>query len=78
MVTYESDITKYTTISILGQGYSGAAIVCLSKHDPSGTMVAIKKINMDKAKEEANLIQVCMCAMQILSLLYYFCLSLKI
>lgn len=58
MVTFESDISKYTTVSILGQGYNGAAIVYLAKHNPSSKMVAIKKINVDKAKEEASLIEV--------------------
>lgn len=58
MVTYETNISKYVTFSVLGQGYCGAAVVYLAKHNPSNTMVAIKKINMDRAKEEANLIQV--------------------
>lgn len=42
----------------MGQGYDGAAVVYLAKHLPSNIMVAIKKINVDKAKEEAHLIQV--------------------
>lgn len=58
MVTYETNISKYVTFSVLGQGYNSAAVVYLAKHNPSNTMVAIKKINMDRAKEEANLIQV--------------------
>lgn len=55
---FEPDIEKYNTISIMGQGYDGAAIVYLAKHLPSNKMVAVKKINIDKAKEEAQLIQV--------------------
>lgn len=58
MVTYETNISKYVTFSVLGQGYCGAAVVYLAKHNPSSTMVAIKKINMDRAKEEASLVQV--------------------
>lgn len=58
MVTYETNISKYVTFSVLGQGYSGAAVIYLAKHKPSNTMVALKKINMDRAKEEANLVQV--------------------
>lgn len=58
MVGFEADILKYNIVSIMGQGYDGAAVVYLAKHLPSNKMVAIKKINMDKAKEEAHLIQV--------------------
>lgn len=55
---YETNISKYVTFSIMGQGYCGAAVIYLAKHNPSSTMVAIKKINMDRAKEEASLVQV--------------------
>lgn len=59
MVTFESDISKYNMISLLGQGYDGAASVYLAKHVCSGKMVAVKKINVDKAIDEADLVQVC-------------------
>lgn len=58
MVVFEPDILQYSIVSIMGQGYDGAAVVYLAKHLPSNIMVAIKKINVDKAKEEAYLIQV--------------------
>lgn len=56
---FETDSSHYKTISILGHCCDGLAIVHLAKHIPSDTLVAVKKFNMDKAREEALLIQVC-------------------
>lgn len=58
MITFEPDNSQYKTISILGSCCDDLAVVHLSKHVPSDTLVVIKKFNMDKAKEEALLIQV--------------------
>lgn len=58
MVSFEPSISKYDRYSILGQGYNGAALVHLAKHTSSGKLVAIKKVNMEKVKEEAVLVQV--------------------
>lgn len=58
MFNFETNISHYKIYSILGECCDNAGIVQLAKHVPSNQMVAIKKINMDKVKEEANLIEV--------------------
>lgn len=55
---FETDSSHYKTISILGHCCDGLAVVHLAKHLPSDMLVAVKKFNMDKIKEEAPLIQV--------------------
>lgn len=55
---FEADPGHYKTISILGTCCEGLAIVHLTKHVPSATLIVVKKFNMDKAKEESLLIQV--------------------
>lgn len=57
MVNYEANISAYETISTLGQCFEGMAVVNLAKHK-SGTMVAIKRFNMDRIKHEAHLVEV--------------------
>lgn len=54
---FEADPSHYQTCSILAHCCEGVATVHLARHLPSGTLVAIKKFNMDKSKEEASLIQ---------------------
>lgn len=39
----------------------GIGVVYLAKHVPSQQFVAVKKFQMDKAKEESNLIRVSIC-----------------
>lgn len=58
MTSFDSNISSYKTISILGHCFNDNAVVHLAKHKPSGTMVAIKKFDMDKIKEGAHLVQV--------------------
>lgn len=58
MAKFDANITWYKTISILGHCFGENAVVHLAKHKPSGTMVAIKKFNMDKIKEGAHLVEV--------------------
>lgn len=58
MTAFQGNISAYKTISILGQGFDGTAVVHLAKHLPSGIMVAIKKFDMDKIKEGAHLVEV--------------------
>lgn len=55
---FETDTTHYKTISILGHCCDGQGIVHLAKHLPSDNLVAVKKFNMDKLREEAALVQV--------------------
>lgn len=58
MFNFETHISHYKIYSILGECCDKAGIVQLAKHTPSGQMVAIKKFNMDKIKEELALIEV--------------------
>lgn len=58
MVNFEVGDRYYSTVSILGQCWNGFAIVHLAKHVPSGIMVAIKRYNVDKARDDASLVQV--------------------
>lgn len=57
MVTYEANNDKYCFMSILGSCCNGLGVVQLARHLTSRQMVAIKRFNMDRAKEEASLIQ---------------------
>lgn len=58
MTNYEADISKYETISTLGQCFEGMAVVHLAKHNPSGTMVALKRFNIDRMKQDIHLVEV--------------------
>ncbi|KAJ3648741.1 hypothetical protein Zmor_020520 [Zophobas morio] len=57
MINYEANISSYETISTLGQCFEGMAVVHLSKHIKSGTLVAVKRFNMDRIKQEAHLVE---------------------
>jgi hypothetical protein len=57
MLMFEADPAHYQLCSVLGHCCEDIATVHLARHLPSGTLVAIKKFNMDKSKQEANLIQ---------------------
>lgn len=59
MTEFEADYGYYKTISILGQGFNGMMAVHLAKHLPTGRMIALKRFNMDRIKEEAHLVEVC-------------------
>lgn len=58
MTTYDSNISSYKTISILGHCFDDNGVVHLAKHKSSGSMVAVKKFDMDKIKENAHLVEV--------------------
>lgn len=58
MVNYNVNLSDYNIISTLGQCFEGKAAVHLAKHVPSGSMVALKKFNMDKIKHESYLVDV--------------------
>lgn len=58
MINYEANISSYESMSTLGQCFEGLAVVHLTKHLPTGTMVAIKRFNMDRIKQEAYLVEV--------------------
>lgn len=57
MLMFEADPAHYQLCSILGHCCEDTATVHLARHLPSGTLVAVKKFNMDKSKQEASLIQ---------------------
>nr|XP_022900509.1 STE20-related kinase adapter protein alpha [Onthophagus taurus] len=57
MVKFEPKNSEYRTISILGHCCNDIGVVHLAQHSPSGQMVAVKRFNMDKAKEESALIE---------------------
>ncbi|XP_019871083.2 STE20-related kinase adapter protein alpha isoform X2 [Aethina tumida] len=57
MIEFEADYGYYKTISILGQGFDGMMAVHLAKHLPTGRMIALKRFNMDRIKEEAHLVE---------------------
>ncbi|XP_050305651.1 STE20-related kinase adapter protein alpha [Anthonomus grandis grandis] len=56
MVTFNVNQDDYKIISSLGQSFEGRAAVYLAQHIPSGSMVAIKKFNMDKIGEDNYLL----------------------
>lgn len=58
MFNFETQISHYKIYSILGECCEKAGTVQLAKHTPSGQMVAIKKFNMDKIKDDVKLIEV--------------------
>lgn len=58
MVNFNMDFKDYKIISTLGQCFEGRAAVNLARHLPSGTMVALKKFNMDKVREDSSLVDV--------------------
>lgn len=58
MIEFEANNAHYNVISILGGCYNGIGVVYLAKHTLSGQMVAVKRYNMDKVKDEIGLIQV--------------------
>lgn len=57
----DSNSSNYEIKSELSNCCFGIGIVYLAKHVPSQQFVAIKKFQMDKAKEESNLIRVSVC-----------------
>ncbi|CAH0550049.1 unnamed protein product [Brassicogethes aeneus] len=57
MAKYEAKTSSYKIISLLGQGFDGKAEVHLAKYLPTNEMLAIKKFDMDKIKEEAQLVE---------------------
>lgn len=57
MLMFEADPAHYQLCSILGHCCENIASVHLARHLPSGTLVAVKKFNLEKSKQEASLIQ---------------------
>lgn len=54
---FDSNPSNYECKSELSNCCFGIGIVYLAKHVPSQQFVAVKKFQMDKAKEESNLIR---------------------
>lgn len=57
MINFEANASHYKVCSVLGVCFENFGSVQLAKHLPSGQMVAIKKFNMDRVKEDGGLIQ---------------------
>lgn len=57
MLMFEADPAHYQLCSVLGHCCENIATVHLARHRTSGTMVAVKKFNLEKSKQEASLIQ---------------------
>lgn len=55
---FDSNPSSYEIKSELSNCCFGIGVVYLAKHVPSQQFVAVKKFQMDKAKEESNLIRV--------------------
>lgn len=55
----DSNPSSYEIKSELSSCCFGIGIVYLARHVPTQQFVAVKKFQMDKAKEETNLIRVC-------------------
>ncbi|XP_023025936.1 ste20-like kinase [Leptinotarsa decemlineata] len=53
----DEKLSNYQTVSILGHCFDSKAMVYLAKHIPSGSMVAIKKFDMDKIKKGIDLVE---------------------
>jgi hypothetical protein len=57
MLMFEADPTQYELCSVLGHCCENIATVHLARYRPSGAMVAVKKFNLERSKQEASLIQ---------------------
>ncbi|KAG1676588.1 Platelet glycoprotein V [Nymphon striatum] len=57
MIDFESDPAHYEHISIVGRGMNDNAIVSAVRHNPSGEFIAIKRVLLDKCKEDWECIQ---------------------
>lgn len=58
MITFEPDLTHYQKCTLLSRCFNNQGTVHMACHVPSGMMVVVKRLNLDKSKEAANLIQV--------------------
>ncbi|KAF7284381.1 ste20-like kinase isoform X2 [Rhynchophorus ferrugineus] len=58
MVNYNININDYKIVTLLSQCFQDKASVHLAKYLPSGAMVALKRFNMDKIKQESYLVDV--------------------
>lgn len=58
-IVYDSNPNEYEIKTELSSCCFGIGTVHLAKHTPSQQFVTLKKFQMDKAKEESNLIKVC-------------------
>ncbi|XP_058889511.1 STE20-related kinase adapter protein beta-like isoform X3 [Acipenser ruthenus] len=52
MTVHSTDISHYQLLSELGRGFFDISVVCLARHRPTGTLVAVKQTNLDNCTEE--------------------------
>ncbi|KAK7791118.1 hypothetical protein R5R35_003772 [Gryllus longicercus] len=57
MLTFEPDPSHYQSCGALATCCEGAGSVHLARHLPSGNLVALKKFNMERAGDDAALVQ---------------------
>lgn len=76
---FDSNPSSYEIKSELSNCCFGIGIVYLAKHVPSQQFVAVKKFQMDKAKEESNLIRVRFCEIVVWARMWYnvYCFILQ-
>lgn len=58
MESYDTNDTHYQSVSYLGHCCNGVAIVHLARYTPLNSLVAVKKFDIDKSKEELLFIEV--------------------
>lgn len=58
LLVFEAKDEFYKPLSVLGSCSENNGIVQLARHIPSQQVIAIKRYNVDKLKEDAYLIQV--------------------
>lgn len=75
MVEFKSNYEDYDTKAVIGKGYDDATTVYLAKHLPSGSLITVRKTNLD-ACEDISLVQNEIAVCRLLkntNLLPYYC-----
>ncbi|XP_072174158.1 STE20-related kinase adapter protein alpha-like [Diadema setosum] len=48
---FEGDSRHYTLLTLIGRNFEGNAVVHIARHGPSGDLVAIRRINLEKMRD---------------------------
>ncbi|CAH1774910.1 unnamed protein product [Owenia fusiformis] len=57
MVDYQPVPSHYQLLTVIGKGCEEAASISLAKHLPSGTVVSIKRINLEMIENDFNIVK---------------------
>ena len=57
LLDFQPDAQHYHLLTTIGHGCRGAAIVSLARHTATGSLVAVKRINLDSIPIDFNLVQ---------------------